>query len=81
MEYKKIIACVHCGKLLSDGDEIWGMRKVMSDGKEVYSPVCSLECAKAEQAQNASIHRARLYSVENQAFQKTTIKDWDYEVF
>lgn len=73
---KLLLMCTGCGKRLSSGDFVWRFRQVTSEGMELYSPACSMECAETQREKNAAMHRARLRSVENQGFQKMAVEDY-----
>lgn len=74
--FEKAVACVYCGKLIYDDEDVYQVRRITADGQEMYSPTCSITCAKLAQEENAKIHRTRLYDVEHQCFQRMSVKEW-----
>ena len=75
-DFTKAVACVTCGKLLYDDEDVYQLIKVAADGRYINGTACSIACAKIAQEENAKIHRTRLYDVEHQCFQRMSVKDW-----
>ena len=70
------IRCVRCGAIIPPTGYVWQVMHILDDGKEMFSPTCSEQCARELQRANLRIHESRVEAVKNQGFQKMTAEDW-----
>ena len=64
-----IYNCATCDKPLYRGDKLWQVMLIDRQGKLIFVPCCSSDCAETIKKENAKMHEARAFNVSNQTFQ------------
>jgi hypothetical protein len=71
-------SCWDCGKTGNEGDVLYQIKIITSDGKLLFVPTCSEECASKVKDKNTHLHESRAREIKSCSIQKMK---WEKVVF
>lgn len=76
---RRVLRCITCGRLMQEGETVYrvGSYEVLNgELKLLFSPACSIACARTHKEESVSRIESMLHDVKNMSIQSMLVEDY-----
>lgn len=76
---RRVLRCIICGRLMQEGETVYrvGSYEVLNgEQKLLFSPACSIACARTHKEKSVSRIESMLRDVKNMSIQSMLVEDY-----